>query len=95
MQEPDSRHQLLHVAPYQAASLRLVWVPPLLLVLASLPLWVDEWNRTAFLWLHHGGWYLPPALWESLTVLGDGLAVAAIITLIYPENHPDSPLQSA
>jgi len=88
MHEIDDTHRLLRTLPASVPSLALLWIPPLVIGLTGIPLHVTSIDQQVFVWLHQFGWHAHPAVWQWLTVLGDGLVAFALMALFarrYPQ----------
>ncbi|MET0008613.1 MAG: phosphatase PAP2 family protein [Candidatus Thiodiazotropha sp. 6PLUC9] len=65
-----------------------LWLIPVLLLCSALWLHQTQLNTSLFLWINHQVVpTLSPALWETLTILGDGL-VALTLLLPFYKHHP-------
>ena len=82
MDELNDGYRLLRKIPSNEPSLLLLWLPVVVIGLAGVPLYISSLDQQVFVWLHQLGWYVHPALWQWLTVLGDGLAVCALMALL-------------
>src|SRR3954471_9814609 len=72
-----------HLRPVtRGESLQRFWisVPALLLICAAV-VFVTKSDTTVFLAVHKALAHVPAALWQNATLLGDGLAIAALATL--------------
>jgi membrane-associated phospholipid phosphatase len=66
----------------------LIWAIPLLLLAGALSIQLTHLNLPLFQLINHRlGRLLDPALWESITILGDGL-MGITLLLILHRHHP-------
>jgi membrane-associated phospholipid phosphatase len=71
-----------------ALTQRLVWVPLLVCLLASLAIWLGGWNEPLFLVLNRLGPLTNDPLWANLTLLGDTL-LALVLLALFARHRPD------
>jgi membrane-associated phospholipid phosphatase len=64
-----------------------VWGPLVCALLLYAVLLVTSVNQAAFLWLNHLSAYTGDRVWAQITILGDGLTVAAVL-LPWARRHP-------
>jgi membrane-associated phospholipid phosphatase len=66
----------------------LAWAPPLVLLALAATLLLSDLNRPLFLLInHHLGGPLAPSLWQSVTILGDGMMGIALLLILHRQ-HP-------